>query len=169
MSLTSDMKAGAILEANGYDAKDIAESLGLRPATVREWHKKDDYMHALEKASAEVDKQLAPLISQVRKKTALAVGDAIDSLHEQVKATNVLGDPDQETRLKAADILVKNFGKIVEPPKDREEGAGSSGPAQLVIKVGTVEEGRQIVQAQEQKRLESGGEEVVDAIAVEVD
>ncbi len=123
------------MEAQGIRAKDIAEALEVRQATVSEWRRRDDYREEVARWRNTELERLADVMTTLKLNVLGLVDEAIPRLREALNATDEEGQPLWRVRMEAMRIL---FDKVkVEEQKVNTEGATASASVIIVQRPGS--------------------------------
>lgn len=135
-ALRPEQRAAAALEAAGRNTEEIAAALGVAKGTITSWRKEPLYSVALDEIGRKSNEELAPIVNQIKVALVDGISKAIETLVENLEATDEEGRPLYSVRQAAASSLKSEIALFLRPEGSKGgEGDRPQAAAQSVVKV----------------------------------
>lgn len=123
-----------MFQAAGYEQRQIAHVMNVSAKTVSRWQHEPKYAELVAELRERQSEIIEPLVHRIRVEMGDAVRKAINTLLDNLTATNKDGRPNYNVRQAAAQTLIGSAKLIA--GDEMQEGAGSNGSGQEEVTAG---------------------------------
>lgn len=124
-SLTADQRVAALLDAQGFEAKEIVKATGFHAKVVAKWRREDAYKQEVERLQELGMTELRDTVRKVTRSLLDAADLAVAALTKALAAEKDDGSPDWHVIQRAAETIMSATNPILSPKQVKGGGEGS--------------------------------------------